>query len=535
MRVSPVGAGLALQAWQQELFPTRFHRSVASVILIAAFVVTVAAVYVLGPRLKARMDDDAAEVAQATMIALVGTVAGALLVLVWGVESSVVAALDQALVEPSPLNGVRLLVTMLALMLGYTVSRVTKRFVHVGAGRDALTNHQREVLHHLVQILVFVPVVLFVLGLWSFPVDNLLLAGGAIGIVAGLAARQTLGAILAGFVLLFSRPFRIGDWIEVEEAEGIVTDVSIFNTQLRTFADELVMIPNDQVTESSVVNYSRSNRLRVSVDVGVDYGADVRRAAEVAVEAMADLDPVSDRNDPDVVLDRFGDSAVVVTLRFWIDDPSIRRKWAAQNAVVNAVKEAFEAEGIKIPFPQRELAGRDETGGVRLRHEGAARVEPDDAAGRGEAVDARSDGATSSGATADGRDGAAGDDGDAAASDGASADDGTTVDEPVEERDAEDETAADEEPVQPDAEGADDAAATADGDGAEADATGGRDDAAEEDATVESDEDGEADEEDESSPLTDVSEPVEGPGDPRLEPAIRRIDHGSDRSARDDA
>ena len=73
-----------------------------------------------------------------------------------------------------------------------------------------------------------------------------------------------------------------------------------------------------------------------------------------------------DNPRPDVVMDQFGASSVVLTLRFWIDDPTIQRKWQAQNAVVEAVKRAFEREGIKIPYPQRELSGRDETDGLRI-------------------------------------------------------------------------------------------------------------------------------------------------------------------------
>jgi hypothetical protein len=83
------------------------------------------------------------------------------------------------------------------------------------------------------------------------------------------------------------------------------------------------------------------------------------------------LDEVLDEPAPDVVVDEFGASSVALTLRFWIADPSIERKWAAQNAVVDAVKAAFEEEGVKIPYPQRELTGREETGGLRVASNGA--------------------------------------------------------------------------------------------------------------------------------------------------------------------
>lgn len=146
------------------------------------------------------------------------------------------------------------------------------------------------------------------------------------------------------------------------------------------------MIPNDQITDSAVTNRSKNKYLRVRVNVGVDYDADVERAAEVAVAAMEDAESVIDRRSPEVVVEEFGDSAVVLELRFWIDHPTIHRKWDAQNAVIEAVKSAFEAADIAIPFPQRVLMGREETGGLHVR---------------GDAVDAATDGAEVDGAGAD--------------------------------------------------------------------------------------------------------------------------------------
>jgi small-conductance mechanosensitive channel len=208
--------------------------------------------------------------------------------------------------------------------------------------------------------------------MWEVDLSGLLVGAGFLGIVVGMAARQTLGALLAGFVLMFSRPFEIGDWVEIDDEEGIVTDISIVNTRIQTFAGEYVMIPNDIVSGRKIVNKSRKGRLRIEVEVGVDYEADVERAADVAKEAMKGLDEILSVPTPQVVLKEFGDSAVVLSLRFWIDKPSARRQWRARTAVIESVKAAFDSEGIKIPFPQRELTGREESGGFELAGERSA-------------------------------------------------------------------------------------------------------------------------------------------------------------------
>jgi len=196
---------------------------------------------------------------------------------------------------------------------------------------------------------------------------------------------------------MFARPFEIGDWIEVADEEGIVTDISIVNTRIQTFSGEYVMIPNDIVSGEKIINKSRKGRLRIEVEVGVDYEADVERAADLATDAMKGLDEILSVPTPQVVVQGFGDSAVVLGLRFWIDKPSSRRRWRARTAVVKSVKEAFDREGVKIPFPQRELTGRQESGGFRVAGEAGAVAEaaPDggaEAADEAAATDTNGDG-----------------------------------------------------------------------------------------------------------------------------------------------
>jgi len=212
------------------------------------------------------------------------------------------------------------------------------------------------VTHRLSQVIIWSVSIVVVLGIWIEDLGSLLVGAGFLGIVLGMAARQTLGTVLSGFVLMFARPFEIGDWVEVEDDEGIVTDISIVNTQLRSFDGEYIMIPNDVIASSTVTNRSKRGRLRLEVEVGVDYGTDVERAADLAEQAIDEVDEAIAAPSPQIVGKSFGDSAVVLGVRFWIDKPSARRHWKARTAAINAIKRAFEAEDIKIPYPQRELS-----------------------------------------------------------------------------------------------------------------------------------------------------------------------------------
>ncbi|WP_117595335.1 mechanosensitive ion channel family protein [Haloprofundus halophilus] len=309
---------------------------------------------------------NASELFVSGVVALVSTIGIVVLVGTWGLTRELrraYATLDLTQMLPK--------VALAFILIGaaYALTGFIGRLIQRLAGTSDITEHQREILFRLTQVGIYSLVGLVVIGLMTNDIGNLLVGAGFLGIVVGMAARQTLGSVLAGFVLMFSRPFEIGDWVEIGDSEGIVTDISIVTTRLQTFAGEYVMIPNDDVSAKPIVNRTRKGRLRIEVDVGVDYDADADHAAEVAHEAVKGLDDVLTVPSPQVVLKEFGDSAVILGVRVWIDNPSARRKWRTRTAVISAVKSAYEEEGIDIPFPVRELMGRGPAGGLELAGE----------------------------------------------------------------------------------------------------------------------------------------------------------------------
>ncbi|HKJ59237.1 MAG TPA: mechanosensitive ion channel family protein [Halobacteriales archaeon] len=340
------------------------ERIAVSVVLLGALF----AVGLLASRARQRIDLDSENLERvlnaAAALGMFGlaVVVGAVLVSLWGVApSSVIGGADPVVVVG------QVVLTLAVLVGSYVLTGVVKRFVYeVTEARSGISQHQRELVFRTTQVSVYVLAALVVFTIWGVDLGGLLVGAGFLGIVVGLAARQTLGSLIAGFVLMFARPFEIGDWVQIGDREGIVTEISIVNTRIQTFDGEYAMIPNDTVGSSEVVNRTRKGRLRIQVDVGVDYATDVEEAIDVAVEAMRDVDDVLAVPQPMAVLSGFGDSSIVLNLRFWIDKPSARRKWRAQTAVIAAVKSAFDREGITIPFPQRVVSARSAEAGFRV-------------------------------------------------------------------------------------------------------------------------------------------------------------------------
>lgn len=279
------------------------------------------------------------------------------LMIVWGQVEIALSALSFVFVT-LPVFG-QVTITGVIFLLAYIASDLFEQTIRdLSEEAEQITDHQQEVVTRVGNLTVFVFAVGATLTLWGLNLSGLLVGAGFLGIVVGMAARQTLGSMIAGFVLMFSRPFTIGDWVEVGEKEGIVTEITIMNTRMRNFDGESIVIPNDIVSNHAVVNRSEQGHLRLRLDVAVDYESDPGRAEEVALEAMSTVDSVAASPPPAAVPTEFGDSAVVLELRFWIDRPTPPRKWRATREVVHSVKQSFDEEGIKIPFPQRELSNR---------------------------------------------------------------------------------------------------------------------------------------------------------------------------------
>ncbi|MGQ4555016.1 mechanosensitive ion channel domain-containing protein [Halobellus sp. GM3] len=328
--------------------------------------------------------------------------AGVVIVGVWGLSDELFAVFGD---HYGPESVVRFGVSILFLIGAYTMTGLIRQLVEeLTETRSSIGEHESEIAFRLGQVTLYLLALLIILSLWRVNIGGILVGAGFLGIVVGMAARQTLGALIAGFVLMFSRPFEIGDWIQVGEYEGIVTDITIVNTRVQTFDGEYVMVPNDVVSSESLVNRSRKGRLRIEVEVGVDYGSDPERAADVAKKAVSRLEVPMSVPTPQVVLKRLDDSAVVLGVRYWIDNPSARRKWRSQTAVIGAVKGALEDEGVKIPFPQRELTGRQEAGGFVLAGEGrGAETAVDDGTAGSPADEARAiEGGSDDGRAGDG-------------------------------------------------------------------------------------------------------------------------------------
>lgn len=205
-----------------------------------------------------------------------------------------------------------------------------------------------QIFHVLLLAILFIAV----LSQLGVNTTSLLAALGALGLAVGLALKDSIQNLASGFLLVALHPFNKGDYIEGAGTGGTVEKLTLLHTYLITPDNRRIMIPNSALTDGNLVNYSSEPHRRMDIQVGVSYDDDIRKVKKVLLDLVAADERALQDPAPRVIITEFGDNSVNFSLRVWatLDD-----FWYLQWDLMEAVKLAFDEQGITIPFPQRDL------------------------------------------------------------------------------------------------------------------------------------------------------------------------------------
>jgi small-conductance mechanosensitive channel len=203
-------------------------------------------------------------------------------------------------------------------------------------------------------------------GYGSF-LQSLATIAAAATLAIGLAMQDVISNVVAGVFIYADRPFRIGDWIEWDDHSGIVEDISLRVTRVRTFDNELLTVPNSQLTDDVIKNPVAKDKLRLKFVFGIGYEDDIQRATEIIVEEAENHPDILDDPAPSVRLTELGDSYVGLQSRIWIANPSRADFVKTRGEYVTNVKERFDEAGINIPYPQVDLSGGIELANAQVQ------------------------------------------------------------------------------------------------------------------------------------------------------------------------
>ena len=222
-----------------------------------------------------------------------------------------------------------------------------------------LEPHARRPIRRLLAVLVAFVGVTVAFGAAGFPdfLRSLATIAAAATLAIGLAMQDVLKNFVAGVFIYTDKPFKIGDWIQWDDNSGIVEDISFRVTRVKTFDNELLTVPNSQLTDGVIKNPVAKGQLRLQVPFGIGYDDDIEAATDIIVEEARNHEDILDDPAPSVRLTELGDSSVTLTSRIWITDPSRSDFVRTRAEYVQTVKRRFDEEDINIPYPNRTLGG----------------------------------------------------------------------------------------------------------------------------------------------------------------------------------
>ncbi|MDT3436530.1 mechanosensitive ion channel family protein [Haloarcula sp. 1CSR25-25] len=229
-----------------------------------------------------------------------------------------------------------------------------------------LDTHARRPLKKVVSIgIVFVAIsVAFGMAEYGNFLQSLATIAAAATLAIGFAMQDVIKNFVAGVFIYTDKPFRIGDWIEWDGNSGVVEDISLRVSRVRTFDNELLTVPNSNLTDGVIKNPVAKEQLRLKFLFGIGYDDDIDRATEIILEEARDHPGIMDDPEPSVRLTELGDSSVGLQSRIWIKDPSRADFVKTRGEYVTSVKERFDAEDINIPYPNRTIGGGLEMTGL---------------------------------------------------------------------------------------------------------------------------------------------------------------------------
>jgi len=246
------------------------------------------------------------------------------------------------------------LLALAAFLLLYIIYRGLDTALHRGLDQaESIEPGLQSVLLKTFRVVMLVFIGTVVLDQLGLNVAVLIGGLSIAGIIAGFAARDSLENFISGVTILVDKPFRVGDYIEVEDEYGQVDEITLRSTRIRTVRNEIIVRPNSQMITQRVVNHTKRNVLRVDIAFGIAYKEYPEEAREVLLPLTEDDDRVLSEPSPTVVVTGMGDSSVDMALRFYIRNPSeeVAIRWDYTEKVREALREA----DIEIPFPHRQL------------------------------------------------------------------------------------------------------------------------------------------------------------------------------------
>ena len=249
-------------------------------------------------------------------------------------------------------SSVNILAGLGTIIIGFWLSNKASSIV-----RKQMSTLQRvdktlaPILASIIRYAGFILTLVVALGQFGVQTTSIIAVLGAAGLAIGLALQGTLSNVASGIMLLLLRPFSVGDWIETNSISGTVQEIGLFATQIDTFDNIYITVPNSSIWSATIINNSRHQIRRMDLDIGIGYNSDLNEVEKALITLTKDKRILSDPEPQFLVVD-YADSAILVRLRLYAQyDDFFALNWDLKRRL----KPLLDAHNIEIPFPQRVI------------------------------------------------------------------------------------------------------------------------------------------------------------------------------------
>jgi len=244
---------------------------------------------------------------------------------------------------------------LLVLFLFFGTAKLKNWFVNKLLAKTSLDIGVRHAMGTIVRYILMVIGFMIILQFLGVDMSGLTIIAGALGVGVGFGLQNITNNFVSGIIILFERPIKIGDRIEVANVTGDVVKISLRSTSIITNDNISIIVPNSEFISSTVINWSHTDRnVRFNIPVGVSYKSDPELVKKILLEVADENDGVLKNPVPDVLLNEYGDSSINFTLRVWTST-YITQHLVLKSQLYYSTFKKFKEHGIEIPFPQRDI------------------------------------------------------------------------------------------------------------------------------------------------------------------------------------
>lgn len=243
----------------------------------------------------------------------------------------------------------RIIVALLVLWIGLKIIQRLSKLIRNGIGKSGVDIEVVGFLGSIIDLILKFVVVLIAAGIIGFEVSSLIGILAAAGFAIGLALQGFLGNFASGITIVFFKPYKVGDWVEVSDKFGRVKSIQIFNTIIETPGSKTLIIPNGQVTDNIITNYSTLGKIKLELEILIGYEESFPKIQKIISEALKDYEKIIDPKSTQVGLESYDTHNIVVSVRPFINPDDY---WEATFDINAIIKSAFNQHGIKMAYSE---------------------------------------------------------------------------------------------------------------------------------------------------------------------------------------